>query len=96
MDLNKLSKESFKNVLRRTGKLESGQINWRKKLKEESKEWINADFKKSAHCPTLTNDEEEAVDVILVMLTYMASCGYDIERAVKTKHEFNLKREDKL
>ena len=93
MQLNKLAEDSLKNVKRRTGKYEITPNDFVQKAYEEILEWQKADNHKSTHCPELTEDEEETADVIMVMLSYSASMGYDIEKILKVKHEFNLKRQ---
>lgn len=94
MDLNKLANDSFENVKRRIGKDTFEFSEWADKADEELTEWkYSRREKKSEHCPELTEDEEEAADVILVMLSYAASMGYDVEKILTTKHKFNLERE---
>lgn len=93
MNLNNLAKESLENVKRRSGHVPSID-QFEGKINEEVREWTQATGNKSKHCHELTEDEEETADVIFVMLTYSASMGYDIEKILKVKHEFNLKRND--
>ena len=93
MELNKLAEESLKNVKRRTGKDKIEPSDFVQKAYEEILEWQKADNHISHHCPELTDDEEETADVILVMLSYAASMGYDIENILKVKHDYNLNRE---
>ena len=46
------------------------------------------------HLPHRPGAEVEMADAIIRILDYCGYCGYDIDGAVKEKHEYNKTRED--
>ena len=59
----------------------------------EANELLTAQDKPSEHIPDYTEQEEEAVDVLIASLTYLGLCGIDIDGAVEAKMNFNETRE---
>lgn len=95
MELNKIAIESLQNVRRRLNKDYFYSYEFYSKIQEELGEWSVAENDAiSEHCPELSELAEETSDIILVMLSYAAYEGIDIEQALRIKHEYNLKRND--
>ena len=66
------------------------QIN---KIKEEWGELFRASNNASIHIP-YTEQQEEAVDVIIATLTLLHGQGIDINKLIGAKVDYNAKRKD--
>ena len=62
-------------------------------IMDELMELVDATEKKSAHIPYFTEQEEEAADVIIATLTYLARKGVDVDFLLISKMSYNANRE---
>ena len=94
ISLNHIAKKALKTATKR-GKVTDNttdreQIN---AISDEFIELINATEKRSAHIP-FTEQEEEAADVIIATLTFLARKGVDVDMLLISKMSYNANRED--
>lgn len=61
-------------------------------IRAELAELADATEKKSVHIPYFTEQEEEAADVIIATLTYLARKGVDVDLLLISKMSYNANR----
>lgn len=62
-------------------------------IRAELAELADATEKKSVHIPYFTEQEDEAADVIIATLTYLARKGVDVDLLLISKMSYNANRE---
>lgn len=94
MSLNILAKKALNTATKR-GKVDSRTTDMEQiaAIRAELAELADATEQRSAHIP-FTEQEEEAADVIIATLTYLARKGVDVDMLMICKMSYNANRED--
>ena len=94
MSLNYMAKKALEVAIKR-GKVDSRTTDMEQiaAIRAELAELADATQKKSAHIPYHTEQEEEAADVIIATLTYLARKNVDVDMLLISKMSYNANRE---
>lgn len=96
ISLNHMAKKALKTAIKR-GKVNSSTMDQEQQqieaIRVELEELDEATEKGSA-CIPFTEQEEEAADVIIATLTYLAMKGVDVDMLLISKMSYNANRED--
>lgn len=89
-----MAKKALKTAIKR-GKVTDKTTDWKQivAISGELNELVDATEKRSAHIP-FTEQEEEAADVIIATLTFLARKGVDVDMLLIAKMSYNANRED--
>lgn len=87
----KRGKVDLTNIFKRNSR--TAKLNKQKQaITAELVEFLTA-TEKSSKCVPFTEDEEEAADVIIATMTYLAMKGVSVERLISSKMNYNETRE---
>ena len=94
ISLNHMAGKALKTAIKR-GKVTDKTTDWKQivAISGELNELADATEKRSAHIP-FTEQEEEAADVIIATLTFLARKGVDVDMLLIAKMSYNANRED--
>lgn len=94
LSLNYMAKEALRTATKR-GKVDDRSTDMEQiaAIRAELAELADATEKKSAHLPCFTEQQEEAADVIIATLTYLARKGVDVDLLLISKMSYNANRE---
>lgn len=93
MSLNYMAKKALETAAKR-GKVDSWTTDMEQiqAIRAELAELADATERKSLHLPCFTEQEEEAADVIIATLTYLARKNVDVDLLLIAKMSYNAKR----
>lgn len=93
LSLNYMAKKALETATKR-GKVDSRMTDMEQiaAIRAELAELADATEKKSLHLPCFTEQEEEAADVIIATLTYLARKNVDVDLLLIAKMSYNAKR----
>lgn len=94
MSLNYMAKKALETATKR-GKVDSRTTDTEQiaAIRAELAELADATENKSLHLPCFTEQEEEAADVIIATLTYLARKNVDVDLLLISKMSYNANRE---
>ena len=94
LSLNYMAKEALRTAIKR-GKVDDRSTDMEQiaAIRAELAELADATEKKSVHIPYFTEQQEEAADVIIATLTYLARKGVDVDLLLISKMSYNANRE---
>lgn len=94
ISLNHMAKKALEVAIKR-GKVDSRTTDMEQiaAIRAELAELADATEKKSLHLPCFTEQEEEAADVIIATLTYLARKNVDVDLLLISKMSYNANRE---
>lgn len=94
MSLNYMAKKALETATKR-GKVDSRTTDMEQiqAIRAELAELADATENKSLHLPCFTEQEEEAADVIIATLTYLARKNVDVDLLLIAKMSYNANRE---
>ncbi len=94
LSLNRMAEKALETATKR-GKVDSRTTDMEQiqAIRAELAELADATEKKSVHIPYFTEQEEEAADVIIATLTYLARKGVDVDLLLISKMSYNANRE---
>lgn len=94
LSFNYIAKKALETAIKR-GKVDSRttDIEQIAAIRAELAELADATEKKSLHLPCFTEQEEEAADVIIATLTYLARKNADVDLLLIAKMSYNTNRE---
>lgn len=89
-----MAKEALRTAIKR-GKVDDRSTDMEQiaAIRAELAELADATEKKSVHIPYFTEQQEEAADVIIATLTYLARKGVDVDLLLISKMSYNANRE---
>jgi NTP pyrophosphatase (non-canonical NTP hydrolase) len=94
LSFNYLAKKALEIATKR-GKVDSRTTDMEQiaAIRAELAELADATEKKALHLPCFTEQEEEAADVIIATLTYLARKNVDVDLLLISKMSYNANRE---
>lgn len=93
LSLNRMAEKALETATKRE-KVDSRTTDMEQiaAIRAELAELADATEKKSVHIPYFTEQEEEAADVIIATLTYLARKGVDVDLLLISKMSYNANR----